>query len=93
MTYKLVVSARAEKSIKKIPSKFRKKVWETIYSLTEQPIQPHKTVKMKGDTGEPLYRIRQGDYRIVYKVEHHTVTIVVTKVAHRKDVYAKKNKS
>ena len=87
MPYNLIITARADKSIKKIPKKDRARVWATIYSLADEPIQPSKTVKMKGDSGEVLYRIRQGNYRIIYKVEHHTVTVVVTKVAHRKNVY------
>ncbi len=87
MVYKVIVSPKAEKAIKKIPARTRTKVRETIDSLAEHPIQPHKTVKMKGQVGEVLYRIRQGNYRIIYTVEHHIVTVLVTEVAHRKNAY------
>lgn len=38
-------------------------------------------------TGQHSYRIRQGRYRIVYSIEDQTVTVIIVKIAHRKNVY------
>lgn len=56
----------------------------TIDRLVDDP-RPRGTVKLKGE--DELYRIRAGDYRIVYEVRDAALVVVVIKVGHRRDVY------
>ncbi len=57
-----------------------------IDSLAKEPI-PAGAKKMKGMGAEPLWRIRVGDYRIVYKIEGHRLVILIVKIGHRREVY------
>jgi mRNA interferase RelE/StbE len=56
---------------------------ERIKSLTEEP-RPTGCEKL---SGQEFYRIRQGDYRIVYPIQDNELTIWVIKIGHRKDIY------
>ena len=75
-----------KKELRRIASKERQLVTERILSLANNP-RPHGVTKLQGS--EKLYRIRQGDYRVIYAIEDKIVTIEVIKVGHRKDVYEK----
>lgn len=82
--YEIVVSASAEKSLKKIPKNDLSKIVELIQSLAFQP-RPAGCRKLAGE--ESTYRIRQGKYRVVYEVRDATLYILVLKIGHRRDVY------
>ena len=81
--YRIEVKASAAKEIKKLPSKEIKRVLARIESLSENP-RPHDCVKL---SGEEKYRVRCGNYRILYLIEDDVLIVYVIKVAHRKDVY------
>jgi mRNA interferase RelE/StbE len=55
-----------------------------IYSLEIAP-RPSGCKKLKG--GEGLYRIRVGDYRVIYEIEDAKLVVVVVKIGNRKDIY------
>ena len=57
---------------------------ERIESLKTDPF-PRQAIKLS-DT-ERLYRIRVGDYRVIYKVEKKVLLILVVRVGHRREVY------
>lgn len=83
-SYSIQISATAEKALKKIPKKDLPKVIQAIQSLGPQPFPPgHR--KLKGE--EDVYRIRQGNYRIIYEVRKSVLLIRVLKLGHRKDIY------
>ena len=82
--YKIKISSTAEKILKKIPKKEISKIIVSIQSLASDPY-PVGSRKLAGE--ENVYRIRQGNYRILYEVHGNTLTILVLKIAHRKDVY------
>ena len=84
--YKIEISASAEKYIKKIPKKDLKKVIEAIQILAINPY-PEGCRKLQGE--EDVYRVRQGNYRIIYEIENKKLIILILKVGHRKDVYKK----
>ena len=67
----------------RLPVDDRRLVVRWILALAEDP-RPHGWQKL---TGEDKYRIRQGDYRVVYTIEDAVVTVTVVRVAHRSDVY------
>jgi mRNA interferase RelE/StbE len=91
VVYKIVITDSATKELKRIPVKMQDRIFEKIDGLAEEP-KPngHKKLKnfdMPGSDQEDYYRIRVGDYRVIYTIEDAEITIFVMKVAHRKNVY------
>ncbi len=82
--YKLLIKASAAKELKGVSSKkVRARLVERILALADMP-RPHGCEKL---SGQEKYKIRQGDYRVVYAVDDAEKTVLVVKVGHRKDVY------
>lgn len=81
--YSIQIRRSAEKEIERLPTRDRLKVIKKIRSLRED-LRPSGVKKL---SGEEKYRLRQGNYRILYEVHDAIVTVVVVKVAHRKDAY------
>ena len=82
-SYKIVIKRSAAKEIERIPKSHRKRIVSKIQELSKEP----RPLGVKKLSGEEKYRIRQGDYRILYKVEDSIITVTVVKVGNRKDVY------
>ena len=85
MRYTIIIRETVKKELRQVPSVDYKKIKTIILSLAEDPF-PHGCLKLEGFESK-LYRIRKGDYRIIYSVEHQIVTVTILKIAHRKDVY------
>lgn len=83
--YRIVIKKSAAKEIEKILKKDRVKIIEKIRSLASDP-HPIGSKKL---SGQEKYRIRQGDYRILYQVINEELVITVVKVGHRRDIYDK----
>jgi mRNA interferase RelE/StbE len=83
--YQLVISKQALKELSKLPTKYSKKIALAIDELIQEPT-PHGCKKLKGEK-EYLWRIRVGDYRIIYLIEDSIQVIEIRKIGHRKDVY------
>lgn len=83
--YKIEIKRSAGKELGKIPQKDRERIIERIRSLSANPRPP----QAKKLSGEEKYRIRQGDYRILYQIHDEIVIIVVVRIAHRREVYKK----
>jgi mRNA interferase RelE/StbE len=83
--YSLLIKASATKELEAIPVKDRKRLAMRIKRLAGIP-RPLGCEKLSG--GE-RYRIRQGDYRILYLIEDASSTVTIIKVGHRRDVYRK----
>lgn len=80
----MTIDRAVSKSLLTLPPKAQGKIQERIKSLRLDP-QPQGSQKLAGfDT---VYRVRVGEYRIVYKVEDARLVILVIRVGHRKDVY------
>jgi mRNA interferase RelE/StbE len=84
--YNIEISSTAEKALKKIPKKDLIKVVEAIQILAINPF-PEGCRKLAGE--ESSYRIRQGNYRIIYEVLGKKLKILILKIGHRKDIYRK----
>ena len=80
--YNIEITSTAEKSLKK----YLKKIVEAIQVLAISPF-PEGCRKLKG--GEDVYRVRQGNYRIIYEVIDKKLIVLVLKIGHRKDIYKK----
>ena len=82
--YKILIKASAAKEIEKIRTqKDRRRVVKKIRSLADDP-RPRGCEKL---SGKELYRVRQGNYRIVYSIEDDKLIVHIIKVGDRKDVY------
>ena len=84
MKYRVEFKRPAAKALKKIPKSDQKRIGSKIDCLSENLPDP-ATTKMKGDN--PFYRIRVGDYRIIYEIHGDILVIMVLKIGHRKEVY------
>lgn len=80
--YRVVIKRSAEKEIEHLPTGIRRLVVRRIFALADDP-RPHGSQNL---AGQDKYRIRQGDYRVVYTIEDAN-TVTVVRVAHRSDVY------
>jgi mRNA interferase RelE/StbE len=81
--YELLLRPSVEKDLKKIPAADLRKILARIETLRENP-RPVGCAKL---SGEEYYRVRQGDYRIVYEIEDNRLIVIVVKVGHRRDIY------
>jgi len=82
-SYRLQIKPSAVKDIEALPQKDRRRLITRIQGLAANP-RPGGCEKL---SGHELYRVRQGDYRIVYAVQDPGLLIVVIKVGHRREVY------
>jgi len=81
--YRVYFRESVGKDFRTIPKKDARKILNRIKSLAVEP-RPSGCEKL---TGQERYRVRQGQYRIVYSVQDKESTIWVVRVGHRKDVY------
>ncbi len=81
--YKVEIKQTAVKELNKITVRDLKKIVSKIESLSNNP-RPTGCEKLS--TLE-RYRIRQGNYRILYSIEDDILTVYVVKIGHRKDIY------
>lgn len=84
MTYQIEISRGALKQLKKLSADIREKIEVKIQSLADEP-RPDGVVKLK-DT-ENGYRIRVGNYRILYQIQDDVLVVTVVKIGHRREVY------
>jgi len=81
--YRVVFRKSVAQDLRPIPNRDLRKILATIESLSEEP-RPSGIEKL---SGQDRYRVRQGNYRIIYEINDTDVVVVVVKVGHRKDVY------
>ena len=81
--YKVIVKKSVAKDLKKIPKKDVRRILATIQTLAETPRPP----QAKKLSGQDRYRLRQGNYRILYAIEDERLIVCVVKVGDRQDVY------
>ena len=83
-SYNVVLKPSVEKDLRSLPKSAAGRVWKRLEALADDP-RPRQTVKLTG--AERLYRIRVGDYRIVYSVDDESRLVIVHHVRHRGVVY------
>ena len=84
MAYRVEFTHRAGKQFSSLERSVQLRLKPQIDSLSENP-RPRGAKKLS--SSENLYRIREGDYRIIYQVQDEILLILVLKVGHRKDIY------
>ena len=81
--YKIELVRSAVRDIKSIPKSAVKRISDKIDTLQGDP-RPQGSKKLKGDE---LWRVRVGDYRIVYFIEDVIKVVTIVRIGHRKDIY------
>jgi mRNA interferase RelE/StbE len=81
--YSLRIKRSAEKELRRIPKADLRRIVQKIDNLATSP-RPSSSEKLFGDH---VYRIRQGDYRILYTVDDDERVVEIIKVGHRREVY------
>ncbi|MCF7848732.1 MAG: type II toxin-antitoxin system RelE/ParE family toxin [Kiritimatiellales bacterium] len=82
-SYKIVVKKSVAKDLRNVPKKDIQRILSAIQSLADNP-RPPQSKKL---SGQEKYRLRQGNYRILYSIEDEKLVICVVKVGNRRDVY------
>jgi mRNA interferase RelE/StbE len=83
-SYSLSYRPSVEKDLQSIPRTFVARIIAKIERLPTEPF-PAQSAKLQG--AERLYRLRVGDYRVVYEVNTDALHIIVQHVRHRREVY------
>ncbi len=85
-SYKVVPKPSVEKDLRSLPKSTILRVMKQIDGLANDPF-PRQTAKLEG--GEELYRIRVGDYRVIYGVDRDLKVVTIHHIRHRREVYRK----
>ncbi len=83
MAYTVFLKRSAEKDLDRLPAKVHDRIMEHLIFLNESP-RPIGARKLRGREG---YRIRVGDYRILYTISDAEKKVEIISVAHRREVY------
>ena len=84
MSYQVEFTTAAAKQIRKLPRQVRNRVLGAISELADDP-RPHGAKKLVAE--RTAWRIRVGDYRVIYDVFDAQLTVTVVRAAHRREVY------
>ncbi len=82
-SYKITIAKPAQKQLDKLPDNIADRIIDAIYTLIDDP-RPSGCKKLKGREG---FRIRVGDYRVIYEIFDEVLVIEVVSLGHRKDIY------
>jgi mRNA interferase RelE/StbE len=83
MTYYITIKKRAVKALADLPDENYQRVRDAIQKLAENP-RPSGCLKL---TGKEAWRIRIGDYRVIYEVDDRSKKVTVLDIGHRRDIY------
>ena len=82
-SYSLVVKKSAERELRALPKADLRRITGRIHGLAHDPRPPgHEKL-----SGQDHYRVRQGDYRVVYAIDDNRRLITIVKIGHRREVY------
>ena len=84
MAYEVIIKPSAEKAFSKLPNALQVIILEALEKLSVNP-RPSGVKKLKSTFN--IYRIRVGEYRVIYSINDTVLIVTVVKIAHRKDVY------
>jgi mRNA interferase RelE/StbE len=81
--YRIVIRHQAEKELSRLGHDDQKRVGRKLLLLESEPLPPG----VKALQGRQGYRIRIGDYRVLYDLDEASKTVIITSIGHRRDVY------
>ena len=83
MSYEVLILRRAQKELAGLPKADYERVRDAVMALAENP-RPVGCKKLVGREG---WRIRSGDYRVIYEIDDAAQKVTVLHIGHRRDVY------
>jgi len=84
MRYSLEFTASASREFRSLDRQVQRRITEKVDALCDNPF-PSGSKKLKGEVEH--FRIRVGDYRVVYRIDGKRVVVVIVRIGHRKEVY------
>lgn len=84
MTYRVEYTSAAARQVKKLPRPARDRVLDAVDDLADDA-RPHGAKKLVGE--QTAWRIRIGNYRVIYDIFDDELTVTVVRAAHRREVY------
>jgi mRNA interferase RelE/StbE len=87
VTYEVSLAPAAARQMRKFDPQVRRRVQAVIELLATDPRPPSAT-RLVGGAGE--WRVRTGDYRIVYEIEDERLLVLVLSVGHRREIYQRR---
>lgn len=83
-SYEILWKRSAVKELKQLPKESVKKIIGVVAELSDDPL-PAGVKKLAGS--DHTYRIRVGDYRVIYSIQSHQLLVEITGVGHRREIY------
>ena len=84
MAYRIELAPKAQRDFKALDGSIRRRIARRIDSLAENPY-PQGIKKIEGE--DELYRLRIGDYRVLYQVKGKILLVLIVGIGHRRDIY------
>lgn len=84
MSYRIDFSRKAARQFKDLPAQIQKRLKPKIDALAQNP-RPRGVKKLEIE--DELYRIRVGDYRVIYQIQDQALIVLVVKLGNRKEIY------
>lgn len=84
MAYTVLLRPAADRDLAKLPADIRSRLTDVLFALEHDPRPPGVT-KLIGSAN--LWRVRVGDYRVLFEIDDPAKTVLVLRLAHRRDVY------
>jgi mRNA interferase RelE/StbE len=84
VTYAVEVAPAAVRQLRKLPPEARRRIQAAVELLAETP-RPPGAKKLSGSSGD--WRVRTGDYRIIYEIQDDRLIVLVVAVGHRREIY------
>jgi mRNA interferase RelE/StbE len=84
LAYRIEFTPRADKQFRALDKSTQTRLARRIDSLANNP-RPQGVKKLAG--GDDLYRMRAGDYRIVYQIRDKSLLVLIVRLGHRSEVY------
>ena len=81
--YTVVITKSVQKQLNKMPDQVASTLEDAMLALENNP-RPFGYKKLKN---RDAFRIREGDYRIIYEIKDKIITVIINSIGHRKDVY------
>lgn len=88
--YTIIFTDDAKKDLRRLEKQIISRIFEKVKTLTSSKPDNLNIKKLKSKND--LYRLRMGDYRIVYCIKHEKIIIYVVAIGHRKDIYSSLNR-
>lgn len=84
MAYRVELSPGAQRDFRKLPKHIQPQITKKIDALTHEP-RPHGAEMLSGT--DRLYRVRAGDYRVIYQIQDKVLLVLVVRIGDRKEIY------